>query len=99
MIIDGILKREKRRNEHMQMVYSKELAALPKGSLFVKEQGGKTYCYLKFRKDGKVVSEYVGSGEQAINLKKAINRKKHIMAMLKVLKAEHERIIKMEKVK
>ena len=99
MIIDNVLRDEKIRNERMRAKYSEEIAALQKGSLFVQKRNGKAYCYLRYRKNGKVISEYVGPEELAETLKNNIDRRKHMQKMLKMLDAEFLRITKMEKIK
>lgn len=99
MIIDKLLDNEIQRNQLMQETYKGEILTLPQGSLSIKAQNGKTYCYLRYRRGDKVVSEYAGSGENAESLRNGIERRKHLQAMLKALKEEHERLVKMGKVK
>ncbi len=99
MIIDKLIRQEIIRNEIMQNEYRFEIAKLPKGSLSVIVRNEKSYCYLRYRKDGKVVSEYIGSGNQREVLMKQIERRNHLNQMLKLLRTEHNRLIKMEKVK
>ena len=99
MIIDRLLENEIQRNCLMQETYKREIQTLPQGSLSIKVQNGKTYCYLRYRRGEKVISEYAGSGENAENLRSGIERRKHLQAMLKALEEEYERLIKMGKVK
>ena len=99
MIIDKLLEQEIGRNRLMQETYRAEIQTLPQGSLSLKVQNGKTYCYLRYRKGDKVISEYAGSGENEESLRQGIERRKHLQVMLKALEEEYERLIKMEKVK
>ena len=69
--------------------YERQLADLPKGSLRVKERNEKKYYYLAYRRDGKVVSDYVGSDEAVIdNLRERIERRRGIESLLKGIKKE-----------
>ena len=99
MIIDKLLKQEIIRNERMQDDYRLEIAKLPNGSLSVIVRNEKSYCYLRYRKDGKVVSEYVGNGDQEEILIEQIDKRKHLYQMLKALKLEHSRLKRMAKLK
>ncbi len=81
--------REAKRMSALRDSYEKQLAALPKGSLRVKERNGNQYFYLAYRNGGKVVSEYMGSDERAIaNLKEQLERRKNIEKLLKAIKKE-----------
>ncbi|MEN6313455.1 MAG: hypothetical protein ABFD25_04310 [Clostridiaceae bacterium] len=42
------------------------LRACLRGSLRLKERNGHKYFYLAYRRDGKVVSEYVGNDESVV---------------------------------
>jgi hypothetical protein len=70
-------------------LYEEQLAVLPKGSLRVKERNGKNYFYLSYRKEGKVVTDYVGNDEAALNsLKEQLERCQNIERMLKAIRRE-----------
>ena len=87
--LSATLGREAKRMSVLREVYEKQLETLPKGSLRVRERGGKTYYYLAYRKDGKVVSDYVGNNEAAIApLKEQIERRRGIENLLKSIKNE-----------
>ena len=81
--------REAKRMAALRDSYEKQLSSLPKGSLQVKERNGKKYFYLAYRRDGKVVSEYVGNNESIVaDLKERLNRRKSIENLLKSIKNE-----------
>jgi len=69
--------------------YEKQLEGLPKGSLREKERNGKTYYYLAYRNDGKVVSDYIGNDESIIDtLREQLKRRKCVEALIKNIKKE-----------
>jgi len=83
------LTREAKRMSVLREVYEKQLEVLPKGSLRVRERSGKKYFYLAYRKDGKVVSDYVGNEETALTaLKEQLERRKGIENLLRSIKNE-----------
>ena len=83
------LGRESKRMSALRDVYEKQINELPKGSLRVRERGGKKYFYLYYRKEGKVISEYVGNDEAALaDLKEQLERRKSIETLLKSIKNE-----------
>jgi len=87
--ISVTLGREAERMSALREVYEKQLEALPKGSLRVRERGDRKYFYLSYRKDGKVVSDYVGSDESAVSeLREQLERRKNIESLLKSIKNE-----------
>lgn len=85
MIIDTILK-EKRRIEYQLDKYHNNMDELPKGTLIKRVRNGCIYYYLNFRKNGKVVSKYVGKDAQ--ELSEQIERRKHTETMIKLLEEE-----------
>lgn len=86
MLIDTIIK-EKRRIEYMLERYGEILEMLPKGTLVGCEKNGRTYYYLKYREDKKVVSKYVGKANIE-TITGLIEKRKHIEAMIKSLREE-----------
>lgn len=97
--IDAILEREKQRNENMRFMYEKRIMELPRGSLVIRELKGKKYCYLRYREGKKVIQKYAGTIEQEEILRAKIDERKHLLALLTMLKEENKRIKKMEAVK
>ncbi len=83
------VERELKRMSALRESYENQLANLPKGSLRVKERNGKKYFYLSYRRDGKVVSDYVGNNEDTLNgLKEQLQRRKGIEKLLKKINNE-----------
>ena len=81
--------RESKRMTALLNIYEKQLEALPKGSLREKERNGKTYYYLAYRSDGKVVSDYIGNDESIIDsLREQLKRRKGVEALIKNIKKE-----------
>ena len=86
MILTTVLQ-EKRRIEFMLQRYREEYESLPKGTIFEKVVGDKTYYYLKYRDGKKVVSKYVGKSD-IDTLREQVEKRKHIEAMIKSLTEE-----------
>ncbi len=83
------ISREVTRMTALRDTYERQLSELPKGSLRTKERNGKRYHYLSYRRDGKVVSEYVGIDEAIINdLRNRLERRKGIESLLKRIRKE-----------
>jgi hypothetical protein len=89
-LITQIVSEEKIRIEKMIADYEQELLALPKGTLVSKTVKNNQYYYLQFREGKKTVSSYIGGDANIANdLRERINRRKHIEAMLKILRGEY----------
>jgi len=83
------IEREAEKMSALLGLYEKQLDALPKGSLRVKERNGKNYFYLSYRKDGKVVTDYIGNDEATLNgLKEQLERRQDIERLRKAIKHE-----------
>ena len=81
--------REVKRMTALRKAYEQQLENLPKGSVCVKERNGNQYFYLTYRRDGKVVSEYVGNDEAAIDeLKERLERRKGVERLIREIKKE-----------
>ena len=81
--------REAKRMDALCESYEKQLENLPKGSLRLKVRNSKNYYYLFYRRDGKVVSDYVGTDENTIDeLKERLERRRGIENLLKGIKKE-----------
>lgn len=98
-IIDTVIQQEKERNLQMQKEYERRIAELPRGSLYIRKLYNKEYCYLRYKKDGKVHNVYAGKAEKAAEIEEQIKKRKHLEKMLANLKAEYARIVSMEKLK
>ena len=94
-LLKQIVSEEKARIEKMILDYEDELAPLPKGTMVCKKVKNKQYYYLQFREGKKTISTYVGNDEDKVaELKEQISRRKHIEAMLKMLKIENAQALK-----
>ncbi len=78
---------EKQRIEYMLQKYQSELADLPKGTISEKAVGDKIYYYLKYRDGKKVISQYV-SKKEIDNVRRLVEKRRHIEAMIKSLYEE-----------
>lgn len=96
-MLETIISREKIRNENMINEYIKELEILPKGKMIGKTVTGKTYYYLYYRDGKKVVSKYIGNNEEKMaTVREQLSRRSQIEEIIKKLKEEKTKIIKME---
>jgi hypothetical protein len=94
-VIYGMLKEEKQRNLERQEAYSREIIALPKGSIVIKTINGKRYHYLQYREKNGVKSIYLGNATTEIdNIKSKIAERKHLQGILRRLKQEYREICK-----
>ena len=92
-VIYGMLQEEKQRNLQMQESYKKEIAGLRKGSISVKTVSGANYYYLKYRQGNKVKNDYIGKDEKIVEeIKREIEKRKHLQGVLKRLKDEYRQI-------
>ena len=75
--------------------YQRRILEYPQGSLMVRTIKGHDYIYLKYRKNGKVVQEYVSTFDQDKynQLDAQISQRKHLQKELKDL-AEEEKEMK-----
>ena len=95
-----ILKRavqvELERIENIIKEYELELENLPDGYLSKKTINGKVYYYLQNRKEGKIVSNYIGKEDCDIELiSQRLEKRKHIEIMLKALNKERKKAERM----
>lgn len=96
-IISTLLIKEKNRNESMIIEYTRELDALPKGTIKEKKVKDRVYYYLLFREGDKVVTRYLGKNEESLILiKEQLARRKQLERMLQKLKEEKIQIKKLE---
>ena len=95
MLITSILNNEAKRNEQMILEYQQLLETLPKGSLICR----KNYYYLKYRKDGKIIDEYIGKdGPTVDELRNKLELRKHYSLMLNLLQSEMKTIKKITQI-
>lgn len=88
-IIRDTLVEELERNERSQVLYEREISALPRGSVSVRMRRGRPYCYLKFRDGDKVVTKYVGPEDKVgDDLRCSVERRRSLQDVLRRLKRE-----------
>lgn len=96
-MIEAILKRERERNEILLAKYMEELYMLPKGKIVSKKQQERTYYYLKFRNGDKIQTIYLGKNSKIIEeTEEKLQRRKFIEKIIKEIKAENQKIVKLE---
>jgi hypothetical protein len=84
-VIRGILEEECDRLEELSVFYKEKIAEAPRGSISVKERGGKKYIYLARREDKKIIFEYVGKDVPEVRnaLNERIRQRKEYQAKLR----------------
>jgi len=80
--IYGVLEEEYDRMLEKKKDYEKKLSDLPKGSLVKKQINGRSYNYLMFREDKKVITKYIKK-EDFDTVKEQLERRKKIKSSLK----------------
>ena len=84
-----IVQKEKDRIDRMLTAYERQLDVLPKGSVTIKTVGNDVYYYLKYRNGKKVLTDYLGKdGERLAEVRSALEKRRHIEAMITHLRAE-----------
>lgn len=86
-LIINIMLQEKQRIDYMLEKYQALLAGLPKGTISEKPVNGNIYYYLKYRNGKKVVSKYISKKDIEV-LRKQIEKRRHVEAMIKSLQEE-----------
>lgn len=78
-MIRELLEEEPDRNSRVQEAYATERDELSRGSVTVKQRGGKAYCHLKYRDGSRTVTDYVGTAAKAeAGLRAAVARHKEV---------------------
>jgi len=80
--IYGVLEEEYDRMLEKKKDYEKKLGELPKGSLVKKQINGRSYNYLMFRKDKKVITKYIKK-EDFDTIQEQLERRKKCKSSLK----------------
>lgn len=97
--INDILSEEEEKHLNKKDELLSAIAQLPKGSLFIRTRNDKRYCYLVYREQGKIVSQYVGTAEKENEIREQIELRKKLETQLKEINKELKRIHKMKLVK
>lgn len=95
-LIDAVIEKEKRRIEKMRSECEERLAEFPRGSLVIREANGRKYCYLRYRDGKRVITKYAGTESKIDDLRSVLAERENIVAQIKNLDAELERINKIK---
>jgi hypothetical protein len=83
------VQKEKERIDYMLSAYERQLDGLPKGSVTTKAVGDNVYYYLKYRNGKKVLTDYLGKDNDKVDaVRSALEKRRHIEAMITHLRAE-----------
>lgn len=76
--------------------YEKKISSYPQGSIMIRKLNGHEYIYLKYRKEGKVIQEYVSrySEKKYKEYEMKITERRQIQKELKALKLEEKEMSK-----
>lgn len=87
--IKSALETEEQKLKKLMGCYEERLLLLPKGSLTAKKRGKNVYFYLSYRRDDKVISEYIGTDIIKVDeTKQKLARRAHTENMIKALQKE-----------
>ena len=86
LILTTILQ-EKERIDRMLKKYQEELEKLPKGTNSETKAGQSNYFYLKYRDGKKVISQYIPK-KDVEDIRKQVERRRHIETMIRSLQEE-----------
>ena len=85
MSMRHVLTEQIERSEKNIEVYRDRLAKLPKGVLYPRKRGDKTYYYLKYRDEtGKRVDQYIKK-DQVDLVKRQLEKRKELLGMIRGL--------------
>ena len=92
-LIKPTIDRELSRNIKMLYFYVNEIKALPKGNISIKKVNSNSYYYLKYRRDTKVITDYIGKDTlQVKSIEEQIKKRKHYQKMVSALLKEQKEI-------
>ena len=94
--IKDVLKEELSRLKRLKRRYDHDIAALPSGSLSIKNRKGSEYAYRAYRSNNKVKTDYIGpaDSDEVRKLKEKIGKRKKLESLLKTT---NEQIIEIER--
>lgn len=77
-VVIDVIQEEADRLKSLIRLYGDKITDLPRGSISEKPRGNRMYCYLAYRKDGKVKFEYIGSrdSDKVLMLRSQIEQRK-----------------------
>ncbi|MDO4437307.1 MAG: hypothetical protein Q4B77_05085 [Coriobacteriaceae bacterium] len=80
-VLEEVLEEEYHRSVRLRMNLEREISALPKGSVRVRQIRGREYYYLNYREGDKVRSDYIPADE-VDELREKIMRRRQLKAAL-----------------
>lgn len=99
MSIDVVIQNEKSRFMERKSRCEEKLLDYPRGTLVVRESGGRKYCYFKYRDGKKVITKYAGTFDKYDVLHAMVEEREQLTGEIKQLTADIDRIERMEAVK
>lgn len=98
-IVKAVFQDELERNQRLIARYEKEIANLPKGTIFARKIGNQDYYYLTYRDGKKVVSKFLGKADSfdCDELKAGIEKGNEYKRLLKNLRIEQKELLKVLK--
>lgn len=97
--IDTVIKNEKSKCQELKEQCEQRLKTYPRGTLVVRESNGRKYCYFRYRDGKRVVTKYAGTIQKYDELSAKLVERDKLIAEIRMLASEIERIEKMEAVK
>lgn len=81
-VLEEVLEEEYGKLVRLSRHMAEELASLPKGSMRAREIRGRNYCYLNFREEDKVRSQFISAVEMD-EIRSKLARRKELFAAMK----------------
>ncbi len=98
-MIDTVIAKEKLRMIQLKDAYENELKEFPRGSLLIRESGGRQYCYFRYRDGKRVITKYAGTAKELDSLKATIARRNELLDKIRELSREISHIERIENVR
>lgn len=95
-ILDDVLYKEIMEKEVALSQHIEQLRNLPKGSIFISKTSSGNYVYRKWRQEGKVLSEYLGSLESSETLSR-IDKVNEYRVVKEQIKQEKKQLAELKK--
>ncbi|MBI4178367.1 hypothetical protein HY522_02945 [bacterium] len=97
-ILKGILNDSWKHYRSQEVRIRSRLRQLPKGSILKRRLAGREYFYLKFRRNEKVVSRYLGK-DRPVQLEKSIQERRLLQKQLRDVKQSLRLLVKVRRKK
>lgn len=92
-IMEDVLLEEYDRSKRISKALEEEIASIPKGSIQKKIINGKEYCYLQYRANNSIKSDYI-KPDEVEKIKSAIEKRKNDIVALREQKKSQKQIEK-----